>query len=330
MTRRSFAFTAGAAALARAETRASMGVAWTSFMTARKPKDSVEFLEYAHSLGAAGIQTPLSSTETAYLRRLRDAAERYGMYLETMASLPKEDSATFERTVAASREAGAVAVRVGCLSGRRYETFSTLDEWKQWSDGARTSVFRAAPIVEKHKASLAIENHKDWTSAELSAMLRQISSEYVGACLDTGNNIALLEDPYDVAEALAPFTLSTHLKDMAMRQTEDGFELSEMPLGEGALDVARIVRMIASARPKTRITLEMITRNPLRVPCLTTKYWATFPDRSGYALARTFSLIRQRPVRALPRIDGMDAARLAALEEQNVRKCLAWAAARLG
>ena len=54
------------------------------------------------------------------------------------------------------------------------------------------------------------------------------------------------------------------------------------------------------------VQLEMITRNPLEVPCLTDKYWATFPDRNGRYLADTLRLVRDATGRLqhLPHVDG--------------------------
>ena len=43
-----------------------------------------------------------------------------------------------------------------------------------------------------------------------------LGSEHVGVCLDTGNNVALLEDPMEVVETLAPLAFTTHIKDMAV------------------------------------------------------------------------------------------------------------------
>ena len=321
MTRRTF--TSALAAAGLPGSNAKLGIASTCFMTASYPKDTIAFLDRAHALGAAGIQMQLTSLDAGYIKRLRDSAERYGMYLETMAELPKQDASSFERALEGARDAGASVVRVGCLSGRRYENFSTYDEWKRWVEQARDSVFRASTAAERRKVPIAIENHKDWTAAELAALVKQISSEYVGVCLDTGNNISLLEDPYEVVETLAPYTMATHLKDMGVALDDEGFLLSEVVLGDGMLDVRRVVRTIRSARPRTNLTLEMITRNPLRVPCLTTKYWATFPDRSGYVLARTLTMVRRNAGKVLPRVDGLSREAVAQLEEENVRKCLA-------
>jgi len=48
-----------------------------------------------------------------------------------------------------------------------------------------------------------------------------------------------------------------------------------------------VVDSIRKARPRVRLNLEMITRDPLKVPCLMDRYWLTFPERSGVYLART-------------------------------------------
>ena len=44
----------------------------------------------------------------------------------------------------------------------------------------------------------------------------------------------------------------------------------------------------------------MITRDPLKVPCLTDRYWATFADLPGRHLARTLSLVRSHLRDPLP------------------------------
>ena len=69
--------------------------------------------------------------------------------------------------------------------------------------------------------------------------------------------------------------------------------------------------------------LEMITRDPLQVPCLESKYWASSEGLSGKYLAQTLSLIRRhKPKQSLPRIGGLPKDQQLALEEKNVKKCL--------
>ena len=158
--------------------------------------------------------------------------------------------------------------------------------------------------------------------------MRKKGSDWLGVCLDTGNNISLLDDPMQVVESLAPFAVATHIKDMAVERYAEGFLLSEMPLGEGMLDMKRIVDTIRRARPRSRFTLEMITRDPLKVPCLTDKYWITFPDRPGIYLARSLRMAAAK--RDLPRVSHLPPAQLRSLEEENVKQCLNFAREQLG
>ena len=152
----------------------------------------------------------------------------------------------------------------------------------------------------------------------------------MGACLDTGNNISLLDDPMELVEKIAPYVVSTHLKDMAVDEYPKGFLLSEMVMGTGMLDVVKIASIIRKARPKTKLTLEMITRDPLEVPCLTDKYWATFPDRNGLAMARTLSMVRaNKPTKPLPRTTGLDKDAQLRVEEENVVASLNYAREKL-
>jgi sugar phosphate isomerase/epimerase len=170
------------------------------------------------------------------------------------------------------------------------------------------------------------------TLDEMLALLKEYSSEFLGVCLDTGNNVALLDDPMAVVEGLAPYAVTTHLKDMAVEPYADGFLLSEVALGEGMFDLKQMVATVAKARPATRFSLEMITRNPLQVPCLTDGYWATFPDRNGLYLARTLTLLHKVAARLepLPRVDDLNPAARLRLEEEYVKQSLNYGRVKLG
>ncbi len=308
-----------AAPFAHAAPEGKMAVASTCYLTVRRPKDTLEFLDHCHSLGAAGMQMGVSSTEPEYLKKLRARAGQYGMWLELMGGLKQAETA-----LAAAREVGAGCVRMGCLGGRRYETFNSMADWKKFVADSRASLTVAVRAAEKHKIPIALENHKDWTIDEMIALLKEYSSEYLGATIDTGNNISLLDDPMEVIERLAPYAVATHLKDMAVDAYPDGFLLSEVNFGEGMLDMKRVVGIILNARPKTKLTLEMITRDPLKVPCLTDKYWATFESRDARYLAKTLAMVRDKK-KTLPRISQLSKDEQMRVENDNVVQCLKWA-----
>jgi sugar phosphate isomerase/epimerase len=317
---------------ARPSSRTSVGVSEYSFSHSPHTKSAYDFLEYCSSLGAGGIQIGLDSLDGEYLDKLRRRAEELQMYLEVDVGLPQgDDVAKFERVVAAAQRAGALCLRSACLTGRRYENFNSLEQWKDFVTTSHQRIAKAVPVVEKYRIPLGLENHKDWTADEMVALLDRHSSEYLGVCLDTGNNIALLDDPMDVVTKLAKYAVTTHFKDMAVQEYPQGFLLSEVPLGEGILDLAQIVATIRAARPRARLNLEMITRDPLRVPCLTENYWVTFPYRNSEYLARTLAMVRDHPPREpLAKVSGFDEAAWRQAEEDNVKRCLAYAADNLG
>ena len=72
------------------------------------------------------------------------------------------------------------------------------------------------------------------------------------------------------------------------------------PLGEGILDMRAIVDTIRRAKPDVHFSLEMITRDPLQVPCLTEKYWSTFQEVPGVDLARTLARETKQDADAVP------------------------------
>jgi hypothetical protein len=188
----------------------------------------------------------------------------------------------------------------------------------------------AEPVARRHGVSIGIENHKDFHAPELVEMLRKLSSQHIGATIDTGNSLALLEDAMEVVEALAPYAVSTHVKDMAVREHEDGFLLSEVPVGEGMLDLNRLLQVIEKANPRATLNLEMITRDPLHIPCFRESYYATFPDKPASVLGRAMLQVRKHQATSLPSMAGKETDAALAYEEDNILKSFRGGVAKLG
>ena len=294
--------------------------------------DPVTFLEYCRELGAGGVQLPLGIRDDAYASLLGEKARQYGMFIEGIAGPPRDenDLDRFDREIATAARAGARVVRTVIIPGRRYERFGSIEEFRQFDRRGRESLKLAEPVAARHGVCLAVENHKNHRLEERVAMFEQIQSEWIRACVDFGNNFALLEDPLEVVKALAPWAASVHLKDQAVREYEDGFLLADVPLGQGFLDLKRMVTVLRDERPQLNFSLELITRDPLEVPCLTDKYWVTFPKVPGYELARTLRTVRSHAAVDLPNVGRLSMEAQAAMESENVKKSLAYAAAELG
>ncbi len=314
----------------------SYGSRWNSKIESKKYpgfRDAIDLLEHCHSIGAGGIQVVVRNWASDFTSKVRDKREELNMFLEGSISLPSDgsDVARFEKDILTAREAGATIVRTVCLNGRRYENFHSLDEYVAFKERSNISLRLAEPIVRKHKVRLAIENHKDWRAPELADIMKKISSEWIGVTLDFGNNVALIEDPMEVVNTLAPYIFSTHVKDMGVREYDEGFLLSEVPLGEGMLDLKQICDICRKHRPDVHFNLEMITRDPLKIPCLLDSFWQTFPAAEPEELARTLRLVREHPFRpSLPVVSTLEPEARLEAEEQNVLASLQYSKTDLG
>jgi sugar phosphate isomerase/epimerase len=312
--------------------RVSLGIVSYSYSSHRFV-DPLAFLEFCYARGAGGVQIAVGVRTDTFAREIRRQLESKRMYLEGSIRLPKDraDVERFESEVRSAKGCGATLLRTVMLNGRRYEAFPAAEDFRRFAERSRQSMELAKPVIERHGVRLAIENHKDWRIDELVDILRRAGSPQIGVCVDTGNSIALLEDPMEVVEAYAPWALTTHLKDMGVEEYADGFLLAELPLGSGFLDLPKIVEILRRARPEIHFNLEMITRDPLKIPCLTKNYWATLGNLPGRQLADTLRLVRTHATKKpLARISGLSREEKLQKEDENVRLSLSYARERLG
>ena len=295
--------------------------------------DPLSFLEECHRLGAGGMQFPVGVREKVYLSSLRQKAEQYEMHVQAILGLPQNDAelGRFEQQVITAKNAGAAVARVTMLPGRRYEQFETREDYQRACEQGLTSLRLAEPVAARHQVRMAVENHKDHLAAEKLEVLRQISSEYVGLCVDVINNFALLEDPLETARVLAPFALSVHLKDQGIKECAEGFWLSDEPLGAGFLDLPALVAILRQAKPQVPFYLEVITRDPIKVAVRTEKYWATFPGRPRSAMEPMLKLAREQgPAKPQILVSQLPKTQQLALERRNIERSLDYARNKLG
>jgi 3-oxoisoapionate decarboxylase len=298
---------------------------------AREANQPFDFVEYCHKLGFGVVETRLPSTDPEAIRKFRARLEGYRMRAIVDAPLPRSDSdlPAYEAAVKAAKEAGVISMHTA-MTQRRYEQFDTLEAFRKDFERCQTTIARAEPVLRKYGMRLGIENHKGWRSAEQAAWLRRVSSEWVGVHFDFGNNVSLCEDPAETLRNLLPYAFACHLKDMAVEPYEDGFLLSEVPLGEGFLDIPGMVAKLRAKDPNMPFDLEMITRDPLKIPVFTDKYWVTFDDPAsplpGRDLAHTLELVhKHKPKAPLPQTTGLTTAAFMKLEDDCISRSIAYA-----
>jgi sugar phosphate isomerase/epimerase len=293
----------------------------------RGPADPVATVDYVRSLGGGGLQMaiPLDTD----VKKLRRALDHHGMFFEgdiRLVDHPGDDTAAFEKGLRMYKALGAPCVRTVCFVGRRYETFTTLQQYKDWKANALAVLDVCVPIADRVGIPLAMENHKDRVVDEEVEVLRKYSSANFGALVDFGNNLSMCDDPMDVVTKLAPYVKSCHMKNMGVTNYADGFLMSEVLFEDGFMDIPAMWAVLKKANPKLLPMHELITRDPLKVPVLTDKYWVTWPDRPAQFLADTIRLVTaNQSTKPLPVISTLaPEAQLAAEENNNIR-CFDWA-----
>jgi sugar phosphate isomerase/epimerase len=295
----------------------------------------VDFLDYCHSQGLGGAELRMPPTDPSAVSKMRDRIESYQMRVLFDFPLPKTDAdiAQFDTLVKAAKDAGAIGIRAA-LTQRRYEQFDNFDAFKQNFEMNKALVARAEPTLRKYRLPVVLENHKGWRAAEHAAWLKALGSEYVGVLFDFGNNVALCEDPMQTLDTLLPYIKSCHIKDMSVQPYDDGFLLSEVPLGDGFLDLKGMVAKLRQKDPEMGFNLEMISREPLKIPIFTDSYWATFDDSyspmPGRDVARTVALVKRNPPKkAVKGTAGLSPADQLKFEDDNNRLSVEWAHANL-
>jgi sugar phosphate isomerase/epimerase len=167
------------------------------------------------------------------------------------------------RHIGVAEKIGARVMRI-CCGGRRTRPVS----WPAHRDSLIPLLRKCLGPAEEHGVVLAIENHIDFLADELVELVETIDSPWLGVCLDTANNLRMLEDPQEAARKLAPFARATHVKDVTAKGGDPrtfAFWPS-VPLGRGVIDLPQVFGYLKSAGYRGLLALEIDYLHPGHAP----------------------------------------------------------------
>lgn len=224
----------------------------------------------AEALGLAGISLEacyMPPLDPATLARLRSTLEHAGLEPVWAWGHPSglSSGATPEAArdliahIATARSLGARVMRI-CCGGRR----TRPADWPAHKARLLPLLRQIVGPAEAAGVVLAIENHIDLLADELVELMEEVRSPWLGVCLDTVNNLRLLEDPMLVAAKLAPYTKATHLKDcVAFRGSPRDFAFwPSVPLGQGIIDIPEVLRLLDGAGYSGLLAIEIDYLHP--------------------------------------------------------------------
>lgn len=163
------------------------------------------------------------------------------------------------RHVDVAQAVGAAVMRI-CAGGRRTRTLS----WNEHRALLLPMLASAADHAASKGVVLAIENHIDLSTDEMVELLTTLDHPALGVCLDTANNLRLLEDPAIAIDRLAPYARAVHLKDAtAFRGSPRDFHFwPSVPLGRGLIDIPRALAALRAAGYAGLLALEIDYLHP--------------------------------------------------------------------
>ncbi len=274
-----------------------------------------ELLDFAAKNGVdvAHFSEPrfLGSLEDAHLRKVKEHADRLGIALEvgfgsicpTSTRFNREDGSATEQLLKMFRVAktlGSPFVRCYLGSSQDRAGDIPLDQHIENTIASCKSV-RSQALDMGMK--IAIENHAgDMQALQLKALIEEAGPDYVGALVDAGNAAWTLEDPHHTLESLAPYALSSGVRDSAIWLTDMGAEVMWVPLGEGNVDIEGWAHRFVELCPGKPFSLEIINvRSARSFDFLDASFWGTYRDVPAWVFAGFLARARQgKPYTKVP------------------------------
>ena len=254
------------------------------------------YVRLAEEIGARGVEfhfEMLAGLGDGELSELRERLRAKGWFV--VVSSPLGDVGS---SMAPARAAGAELCRMHLSPVLCGDRAADGCDWVEIVRRVKVELREAAKRAADMGLRLAIENHQDFTSAEL-VELCNASGENVGVCFDCGNALSVGEDPVAFAYVIKGRTFHVHMKDYRAQFTDEGYRLVRCAIGEGAVDFASIFRVLeegARARLPTA-TIECGALNARHIRLFTREWWRHYPAKSAEALA---AAVRAARVKRLP------------------------------
>ncbi len=141
---------------------------------------------------------------------------------------------------------------------------------------------------------IAVENHAgDMQSWELVTLIEAAGKDFVGANIDSGNAVWTMEDPLENLETLAPYVVTTSLRDSAVWESENGATVQWTAMGEGNVDLKTYFKRFAELCPGVPVHIETISGFNREIPFLKDDFWKVWPRAKAKDFAKFLALAKK-------------------------------------
>jgi sugar phosphate isomerase/epimerase len=212
-----------------------------------------DFVNRAAELEVGGVSLEscfFESLEPGYLTAIKEALDEKGM--ERVLAWGHPDGLEAGRNENAWREMNDLIPKARFMGADIMRIVASSLMFRNEPHGPQIEAIvrmlkESVQIAEECGVVLAIENHIDYTSAEILEILERVGSDALKVNFDTGNTLRMMEDPVAAARRVGPATVATHTKDVeACRHVrpEEWYFFSSVPVGTGLIDMPGVVRAL--------------------------------------------------------------------------------------
>ena len=263
--------------------------------------DAFQFLDYCAKQKANVVHFSeirfLGTLEDDHLRKVRAHAEKLGIAIEIgMRSICPSSKAfdaslgtaeqQIERMLHSAKTIGSPIVRA--FLGTSADRADGID--RHIEDAIKVLRNVRSRVVDSG-LKIAIENHAgDMQARELKALIEGAGKDFVGACLDSGNPLWVLEDPHLTLETLAPYVLTSHVRDTAVWRIPEGAVVQWTRMGDGNIGIDRYVKRYRELCPTRPITLEIIVTGPRKFAYNQAQFWEAYKTVPAWEFSRFVAL----------------------------------------
>jgi sugar phosphate isomerase/epimerase len=344
MTRRTL-LAAGAAAMAQtrasnAAPAANVKLGLDLFSLRSQGWTPIQYLDFCAKWGIKVVHFSeirfLGGLEEANLKQVRAHAGQLGIEVEigmlsicpTSRAFNKTQGTAEEqltRMVVAAKTIGSPIVR--CVLGNGADRTGEIPIEGHIENTVKVLRSVRSRIVDAG-LKVAIENHAgDLQAREMKMLIEEAGKDFVGSCLDSGNPLWAIEDPHLTLETLAPYVLTSHVRDTAVWNTPRGAAVAWTRMGDGNIGMEDYIREYVGKCAGRPLSLEVIVTGPRYYNYRDPKFWGAFRKTPAWEFARFLTLVEKGTPREAPPQVPKEAA--VARELEDVEASIRWTKAFL-
>lgn len=240
--------------------------------------------------------------EPAHLREVKAKADDLGIgiLLGSMSICPT--SRTFKKDWGTAEEHLALGIRLAkALGSPVIRVVLGGGEDRRTEGGIEARIADTVKVCKACRSQamdtgvkIAIENHAgDMQAWELVTLIEAAGKDYVGANMDSGNACWTMEDPLENLLTLAPYVLTTSLRDSMVWESENGAKVQWTAMGEGCVDLKTYFEKFAALCPNVAVNIETISGFARELPYLKPEFWSVWPKAKASDFAKFVALAKR-------------------------------------